>query len=280
MSISSDTFQVSAPHPFYIKIPNYSNPFLDNVNHCGTDEIILENIYHQHQRLFSLPNENDSLLSVENKTESDSQSTISEQEQYILFQPMNIHNTTYNKICKSLNLEYNKEQKMEVKTRKEKTDNILKRIKSSFYKNLIKKINEQFQLIGYKFKMNKLPQELITNTNKKFNVNLMKKTLEHFFNKNTNNHNYKFICELKTKCQRSKQSTKIYNKCFLTPLKMLFREYIQSQIFFEYLEEMQKREENNKHKSGWDDMRIINYISKFYKVANKFSYSGVILERI
>jgi hypothetical protein len=69
---------------------------------------------------------------MENNTESDSQSTISEQEIYILFQPMNIYNTTYKKICNNIYSEDNKQQKGEVKTRKEKTDNILKRIKSSF----------------------------------------------------------------------------------------------------------------------------------------------------
>ena len=102
MSISSNTFQVSDPHLFYTKFLNYSNPILDNVNHCKTNEIILENVYNKEQTLFSLPNENDSLLSVENKTESDSQSTISEQEKCILFQPMNIYNTTYKKICNNI----------------------------------------------------------------------------------------------------------------------------------------------------------------------------------
>ena len=65
--------------------------------------------------------------------------------------------------------------------RKDKEDEIRKKIKTSFHKNLTKIINKLLGSEGIKYKFEKLPQNFITDISRKTNHEVMDKTFEELF---------------------------------------------------------------------------------------------------
>ena len=153
----------------------------------------------------------------------------------------------------------------EKKLRKEKPDDIRKKIKSRFFKSLKNCINKELDKKGIELKFEYLPQSFISNISKEEIKLMLDKTLKEIINiycierndeKSEKNLNLlKYLEEQKDK--NNDKINKIY-KIFQTKIKDLFNEYIHSEEFEQSLVKL--KEEGN----------YFDYIKSYINEANNF----------
>ena len=153
----------------------------------------------------------------------------------------------------------------EKKLRKEKPDDIRKKIKSRFFKSLKNCINKELDKKGIELKFEYLPQNFISNISKEEIKLMLDKTLKEIINiycierndeKSEKNLNLlKYLEEQKDK--NNDKINKIY-KIFQTKIKDLFNEYIHSEEFEQSL--IKLKEEGN----------YFDYIKSYINEANNF----------
>ena len=153
----------------------------------------------------------------------------------------------------------------EKKLRKEKPDDIRKKIKSRFFKSLKNYINKELDKKGIELKFEYLPQSFINNISKEEIKLMLDKTLKEIINiycierndeKSEKNLNLlKYLEEQKDK--NNDKINKIY-KIFQTKIKNLFNEYIHSEEFEQSLVKL--KEEGN----------YFDYIKSYINEANNF----------
>ena len=238
----------------------------DEVKDCNNENYVLETntLDEELIQLFTFPQK------TKREDEKDDKLYYFSKESDLLFKQANLTKDSMLYMILHCNTYQYRKQKGKVKTRKEKPDNILKRIKSSFHKNLYIKINDQLEKIGKNFKIEKFPQDIITTTSLTYNSLLMNSSLEDLFNKHKNTKNYKLIHKLKGKGESNEHIKFVFKKCFTKKLNVIFNEYIHSEVFYDYLTNILQREEENKDRNGWEVERIYCYIHELYKVAMKF----------
>ena len=161
------------------------------------------------------------------------------------------------------------------KTRKEMPDEIRKKIKSRFFKDLKKSINKFFIVSDIEKKMEFLPQEFISNISKPENKSMLNKTLEQIIlenlddnsknenNQNKNKNNLDLLDFLKEKVNKNNYKIKKIYNIFNTQIKELFHEYLKSNEFEESLKRL--KEEGNYSEY------IKDYIIKAEEFVNYFS---------
>jgi hypothetical protein len=161
------------------------------------------------------------------------------------------------------------------KTRKEMPDEIRKKIKSRFFKDLKKSINKFFIISDIEKKMEFLPQEFISNISKPENKSMLNKTLEQIIlenlddnsknenNQNKNKNNLVLLDFLKEKGNKNNYKIKKIYNIFNTQIKELFHEYLKSNEFEESLKRL--KEEGNYSEY------IKDYIIKAEEFVNYFS---------
>ena len=169
-------------------------------------------------------------------------------------------------ISKNVLLCNNKEKKI---TRKNNADNIRKKIKARFLKNLKNTINEKLKLAGSKYFFNFLPQKFICNISKAKNKILMDLTFKELFSKNfceekkTDNANYKkyednlFVLNYLENNKEIGEKSK-YNIFKNMKYYEIFDEYIYSKEFEMEIERLRRKKENYK------------YINQYIKLASYF----------
>ena len=153
----------------------------------------------------------------------------------------------------------------EKKLRKEKPDDIRKKIKSRFFKSLKNCINKELDKKGIELKFEYLPQSFISNISKEEIKLMLDKTLKEIINiycierndeKSEKNLNLlKYLEDQKDK--NNDKINKIY-KIFQTKIKDLFNEYIHSEEFEQSLVKL--KEEGN----------YFDYIKSYINEANNF----------
>ena len=153
----------------------------------------------------------------------------------------------------------------EKKLRKEKPDDIRKKIKSRFFKSLKNYINKELDKKGIELKFEYLPQSFINNISKEEIKLMLDKTLKEIINiycierndeKSEKNLNLlKYLEDQKDK--NNDKINKIY-KIFQTKIKDLFNEYIHSEEFEQSLVKL--KEEGN----------YFDYIKSYINEANNF----------
>jgi len=161
------------------------------------------------------------------------------------------------------------------KTRKEMPDEIRKKIKSRFFKDLRKFINKLFTENDIEKKLEFLPQDFISNISKPENKSMLDKTLEQIIlensddnsendnNEDKNQNNLILIEFLKEKENQNKcKIRKIYN-IFNTKIRELFNEYLKSDEFDQSI--IRLKEEGNYSEY------IKDYIIKAEEFVNYFS---------
>jgi hypothetical protein len=161
------------------------------------------------------------------------------------------------------------------KTRKEMPDEIRKKIKSRFFKDLRKFINKLFTENDIEKKLEFLPQDFISNISKPENKSMLDKTLEQIIlensddnsendnNEDKNQNNLILIEFLKEKENQNKYKIrKIYN-IFNTKIRELFNEYLKSDEFEQSI--IRLKEEGNYSEY------IKDYIIKAEEFVNYFS---------
>ena len=161
------------------------------------------------------------------------------------------------------------------KTRKEMPDEIRKKIKSRFFKDLRKFINKLFTENDIEKKLEFLPQDFISNISKPKNKSMLDKTLEQIIlensddnsendnNEDKNQNNLILIEFLKEKENQNKcKIRKIYN-IFNTKIRELFNEYLKSDEFEQSI--IRLKEEGNYSEY------IKDYIIKAEEFVNYFS---------
>ena len=153
----------------------------------------------------------------------------------------------------------------EKKLRKEKPDDIRKKIKSRFFKSLKNCINQEIEKRGINKKMEYLPQNFISNISKEEIKLMLDKTLKEIINiycierndeKSEKNLNLLKYLEVQ-KEKNNDKINKIY-KIFQTKIKDLFNEYIHSEEFEQSLVKL--KEEGN----------YFDYIKSYINEANNF----------
>ena len=153
----------------------------------------------------------------------------------------------------------------EKKLRKEKPDDIRKKIKSRFFKSLKNCINKELDKKGIKLKFEYLPQNFISNISKEEIKLMLDKTLKEIINiycierndeKSEKNLNLLKYLEVQ-KEKNNDKINKIY-KIFQTKIKDLFNEYIHSEEFEQSLVKL--KEEGN----------YFDYIKSYINEANNF----------
>ena len=161
------------------------------------------------------------------------------------------------------------------KTRKEMPDEIRKKIKSRFFKDLKKSINKFFIVSDIEKKMEFLPQEFISNISKPENKSMLNKTLEQIIlenlddnsknenNQNKNKNNLDLLDFLKEKGNKNNYKIKKIYNIFNTQIKELFHEYLKSNEFEDSLKRL--KEEGNYSEY------IKDYIIKAEEFVNYFS---------
>lgn len=262
-----------------------NNPFLDDqieVRNDGNDNPLIEN--EEEQIIASNQSNVPSIFTVANKPAE------------------NI--VSRNCFTKPVKTVYKKE-KTKKKVRKEKPDNIRKKIKVNFHYNLYKRIKNILKSVDSTYSFKRLPQEMITCVTKESNKQLMNKTLEEIINscfyglkeKDKNNIKYKsfmlnkrkdkIIINLKqnimliNELKNSNDSARlqIYENCFSVKYKKLFNNYFHSNDFTEFLEKERdkcKNKLNNnlkKQKSEskvWNRTNVQDYIDELYIKARDF----------
>ena len=149
--------------------------------------------------------------------------------------------------------------------RKEKPDDIRKKIKSRFFKSLKNCINKELDKKGIKLKFEYLPQNFISNISKEEIKLMLDKTLKEIINiycierndeKSEKNLNLLKYLEVQ-KEKNNDKINKIY-KIFQTKIKDLFNEYIHSEEFEQSLVKL--KEEGN----------YFDYIKSYINEANNF----------
>ena len=161
------------------------------------------------------------------------------------------------------------------KTRKEMPDEIRKKIKSRFFKDLRKFINKLFTENDIEKKLEFLPQDFISNISKPENKSMLDKTLEQIIlensddnsenenNEDKNKNNLILLDFLKEKENQNKcKIRKIYN-IFNTKIRELFNEYLKSDEFEQSI--IRLKEEGNYSEY------IKDYIIKAEEFVNYFS---------
>lgn len=160
------------------------------------------------------------------------------------------------------------------KARKEMPDEIRKKIKSRFFKDLRKSINKSLVENAIEKKMEFLPQDFISNISKPENKSMLNKTLEQIIlenaddnydnenNQDKNKNNLNLLDFLKEKGNINNKIKKIYN-IFKTQIRELFNEYLKSNEFEESLKRL--KEEGNYSEY------IQDYIIKAEEFVNYFS---------
>ena len=161
------------------------------------------------------------------------------------------------------------------KTRKEMPDEIRKKIKSRFFKDLRKFINKLFIENDIEKKLEFLPQDFISNISKPENKSMLDKTLEQIIlensddnsendnNEDKNKNNLILLDFLKEKENQNKYKIrKIYN-IFNTKIRELFNEYLKSDEFEQSI--IRLKEEGNYSEY------IKDYIIKAEEFVNYFS---------
>ena len=161
------------------------------------------------------------------------------------------------------------------KTRKEMPDEIRKKIKSRFFKDLRKFINKLFTENDIEKKLEFLPQDFISNISKPENKSMLDKTLEQIIlensddnsendnNEDKNKNNLILLDFLKEKENQNKYKIrKIYN-IFNTKIRELFNEYLKSDEFEQSI--IRLKEEGNYSEY------IKDYIIKVEEFVNYFS---------
>ena len=161
------------------------------------------------------------------------------------------------------------------KTRKEMPDEIRKKIKSRFFKDLKKSINKFFIVSDIEKKLEFLPQEFISNISKPENKSMLNKTLEQIIlenlddnsknenNQNKNKNNLELLDFLKEKGNKNNYKIKKIYNIFNTQIKELFHEYLKSNEFEDSLKRL--KEEGNYSEY------IKDYIIKAEEFVNYFS---------
>jgi hypothetical protein len=149
--------------------------------------------------------------------------------------------------------------------RKEKPDDIRKKIKSRFFKSLKNCINKELDKKGIELKFEYLPQNFISNISKEEIKLMLDKTLKEIINiycierndeKSEKNLNLLKYLEVQ-KEKNNDKINKIY-KIFQTKIKDLFNEYIHSEEFEQSLVKL--KEEGN----------YFDYIKSYINEANNF----------
>jgi hypothetical protein len=161
------------------------------------------------------------------------------------------------------------------RTRKEMPDEIRKKIKSRFFKDLRKFINKLFIENEIEKKLEFLPQDFISNISKPENKSMLDKTLEqiilensddsseNYNNEDKNKNNLILLDFLKEKENQNKYKIrKIYN-IFNTKIRELFNEYLKSDEFEQSI--IRLKEEGNYSEY------IKDYIIKAEEFVNYFS---------
>ena len=169
----------------------------------------------------------------------------------------------------------NKKIQNHIKTRKENSDNIRKKIKCRFLKSLKKALNKKLILVGSKETFDFLPQNFVCNISKSLNKYILDKTLEEIFsinfikeenkdklkNKNIVNEN-KYLKNKKV-LEYLKENDEIserlnYNIIKDMKLYQIFEEFLISKEFEKDIEIMKRKNEDN------------NYIYNYIKLACNF----------
>lgn len=155
-------------------------------------------------------------------------------------------------------------------SRKEKSDEIRKKIKSRFFKSLKNCINDELNKISFPYEFEFLPQNFISNISKNENKIIINKTLKEIIldNKEDNsekcNNNIKLLEYLNLN-KNNKEIGKIYN-IFNQTFQNLFSEYLESKEFKNSI--IKLKEEGN-----YFDY-IKDYIDKAKDFVNYFSKSN------
>ena len=141
--------------------------------------------------------------------------------------------------------------------RRENSDNIRKKIKYRFIKNLIKTINQKLELAGsIKFFVG-LPQNFVCNISKNINSVMSNKTFKELFSTFFNNKNSDVFEYLENE---KNISEKIKYNCFKNlKLVKIFEEYLSSKEFENEIVNLELKGEND------------NYIHKYIKLASNFN---------
>ena len=156
------------------------------------------------------------------------------------------------------------------KTRKEMPDEIRKKIKSRFFKDLKKCINQKLDFNEIKTKFDYLPQNFISNISKSENKSMLNKTLEELiinFEKENgqekSGNNLVLLRNLQRQYKENIYKTqRIYN-IFKVNIKELFNEYLKSDEFHKSI--VRLKEEGNYSEY------IKDYINKAEDFVNYFS---------
>ena len=135
--------------------------------------------------------------------------------------------------------------------RKDKEDNIRKKIKASFHKALRKIINKKLKEIGSKYLLNPFPSSFICDISKKTNFEVMQLTYEELFDYAYNK--YKYIDGKEYIIKRKEVAEKQYNK----NIEIL-----------KYLDSNKRISEE----SGWEVIKNMKYMDLFkaYFYSNEF----------
>ena len=140
-------------------------------------------------------------------------------------------------------------------SRKDKEDDIRKKFKSSFHRNLTKIINIKLKKASSKYKIESLPQKFITDVTKRTNHEVMNLTYEKLFDYTYN--------QLKKDDKNKKRKQYIEKRN-----KAGEKKYEKNQKFLKYLSTNKKISEE----SGWERIKNMKYIDllKAYLNSNEF----------
>lgn len=156
--------------------------------------------------------------------------------------------------------------------RREKVDEIMKKIKARFFKDVKKHINDIFKIQGIPKKLKDLPQSFITDITKKSNKLMLEKTLEEIIigykekkdnpeKKNSiekKKNNIELLNYLKSKDNADNKIIQKIYYAFNTKIKELFKEYLKSKQFEESI--IKLREDGN----------YLDYIKEYIDKAKDF----------
>jgi hypothetical protein len=141
------------------------------------------------------------------------------------------------------------------RSRKDKEDDIRKKIKSSFHRNLTKIINTKLKKASSKYKIESLPQKFITDVTKRTNHEVMNLTYEKLFDYTYN--------QLKKDDKNKKRKQYIEKRN-----KAGEKKYEKNKKFLKYLSTNRKISEE----SEWERIKNMKYIDllKAYLNSNEF----------
>ena len=156
-----------------------------------------------------------------------------------------------------------KKKKKNIKHRKDNADNIRKKIKVRFHKNLKNSINEKLQKAGSKYIFKALPQSFITNITKKINEPILDLPIKVLFSLNFKDRKNKaynlFVLEYLDNHKDISEKAN-FNKIKNMKYQEAFNEYLLSKEFKLAISRLKKEKENDKY--------IKKYIIKAYSFIN------------